>query len=435
MEVLKPPFTEEVLPYPVADYSFAQLVKSIIMSGSPATETTGVSLDKLHDFPQFRRMQGAEGILSRGLSSLTDDFNATYSRFIRDVVRPHLVGNGFLLYERHVNLRMHFGGEKAYDDAHTDFEYGHSPYEINFWVPITSVGGTASLWAESSPGLADFRSFDAVYGEAVRFYGNRCFHFRKDNETDRTRISFDFRVVRLQDLSRSGICLHAADSTTWKYWSAQCDLFGHYGLMGPQGEVERSGWEEMSLHEIVLATDGGPSTLTHARLSGLGETFHDSQGGHASRAAQKARSPSPEHRRRCLGEWGSERVARKRCPRCGWLANRAHLVETLTFANALGVWKPWIAENKDPFAPWGLGCVLCHDARRNGHTCVPKSLFTEFTYGSGLPGLLVRPLMRHGNHGVRQDRTWITANPEHYGIVRNVGHDIAVAAAAQALTI
>lgn len=35
----------------------------------------------------------------------------------------------------------------------------------------------------------------ALPGEFVSFYGNRCWHFTLANETDTTRVSFDMRVV------------------------------------------------------------------------------------------------------------------------------------------------------------------------------------------------------------------------------------------------
>jgi hypothetical protein len=37
--------------------------------------------------------------------------------------------------------------------------------------------------------------FEAVPGQFVTFYGNRCRHYSVANLTDVTRVSFDFRVV------------------------------------------------------------------------------------------------------------------------------------------------------------------------------------------------------------------------------------------------
>ena len=55
--------------------------------------------------------------------------------------------------------------------------------------------GSNTLWSESSPGAGDYAAFEAGPGKAIRFYGNRCRHYTLENETDGTRVSFDFRVI------------------------------------------------------------------------------------------------------------------------------------------------------------------------------------------------------------------------------------------------
>ena len=116
---------------------------------------------------------------------------------------------------------------------------------INFWVPLTSCFGDASLWAESAPGKGNFHPFEVEPGQAVRFYGNQCLHFtsglqkwsnmlwldtvheytwirnwkewrmvkmagdgaasRGDNKTDSSRVSFDFRAIRMRDFHWSQV--------------------------------------------------------------------------------------------------------------------------------------------------------------------------------------------------------------------------------------
>lgn len=46
--------------------------------------------------------------------------------------------------------------------------------EVNFWVPLSRVYGTNSLWTESEPGKGDFRPVEAEPGVGFRFYGNQC---------------------------------------------------------------------------------------------------------------------------------------------------------------------------------------------------------------------------------------------------------------------
>jgi hypothetical protein len=78
---------------------------------------------------------------------------------------------------------------------HHDCDYHHQPSELNFWLPLSPVFSTNSLWAESAPDKGDFRPFEMTPGEYVRFYGNKCRHMTFPNDTGKTRVSLDFRAV------------------------------------------------------------------------------------------------------------------------------------------------------------------------------------------------------------------------------------------------
>jgi ectoine hydroxylase-related dioxygenase (phytanoyl-CoA dioxygenase family) len=51
------------------------------------------------------------------------------------------------------------------------------------------------MWVESIPGMGDFKPLNIEYGEFLIGYLNQCRHGNKVNETGKTRVSFDFRVV------------------------------------------------------------------------------------------------------------------------------------------------------------------------------------------------------------------------------------------------
>lgn len=124
-------------------------------------------------------------------------FMAVYERFVHEVVAPMIDDpTGKILYQATPTLRVHFPGPRAITRPHCDAEYHHRPCEVNFWVPATPVGGSNSLWSESSPGAGDFHPFSiGAPGEMVRFWGNRCRHFTKANDSRTTRVSFDFRCI------------------------------------------------------------------------------------------------------------------------------------------------------------------------------------------------------------------------------------------------
>jgi hypothetical protein len=76
-----------------------------------------------------------------------------------------------LLYQRKPILRVVMPGSVPPTKRHCDADYYHDANEINFWVPLTRVWGSNTLWSESAPGARDFAPFEARPGEAVRFYG------------------------------------------------------------------------------------------------------------------------------------------------------------------------------------------------------------------------------------------------------------------------
>ena len=77
---------------------------------------------------------------------------------------------------------------------HADSQYGHQDGEVNFWMPLTRIDETSTLWAESAPDKGDWYPFWPLErGECWRFPGTLCRHFTKPNVSGRTRVSIDFR--------------------------------------------------------------------------------------------------------------------------------------------------------------------------------------------------------------------------------------------------
>lgn len=120
------------------------------------------------------------------------EFNEEYLRLLRDVVLPQLADPRGLLFQRRPTFRCHVaGGGEATGVAHRDVDNGHPSAEINYWLPLTRVGGSNSLYSESAPGRADYAPFESEYGQLTRFWGAQCMHYTLPNETERTRVSFD----------------------------------------------------------------------------------------------------------------------------------------------------------------------------------------------------------------------------------------------------
>ena len=116
-----------------------------------------------------------------------------YRRFIKKVIMPHY--NFPVVFQRFPTLRIHQPSNIAVFGWHRDRDYNHHPQEINYFLPITSAFGTNTFWYESEPDKEDYQPMEAEYGEAIEWDGSNCRHGNKSNDTGKTRVSFDFRIL------------------------------------------------------------------------------------------------------------------------------------------------------------------------------------------------------------------------------------------------
>eukprot|EP00913_Durusdinium_trenchii_P029084 g27269.t2 len=166
------PFMEEVVPFCPEHFNFgAQILRLLHVPGEKESAKGARDLSQLHvEFPQQRpRLRSplwSERTDPAGSGRTIFSPSSTHASSpwieaeafsvglsLRTVSKPDLEEE-MLIFEHCPNLRIHLSGER-----------------INWWVPLTPCSGSASLWAESAPGLGDFHAFEVQPGEAVRFYG------------------------------------------------------------------------------------------------------------------------------------------------------------------------------------------------------------------------------------------------------------------------
>jgi hypothetical protein len=146
-------------------------------------------------FPQMKKKMN---MYTRAYQSSTpyQKFVSLYEKFIVDVVAPHINDPQGLLYQFPPTLRISMPAAHAYIKPHRDGDYKfHQEQEVNFWVPVTSVFGNNTLFIESAPDAQDFHPLELQYGQMARFWGYACKHYTVPNDSDHTRVSFDFRVI------------------------------------------------------------------------------------------------------------------------------------------------------------------------------------------------------------------------------------------------
>jgi hypothetical protein len=128
----------------------------------------------------------------------TKPFQDTYKSFLWSVVKP-LFG-GSIVYQKIPTFRIQFPnnisvGEFHRDRDYRDMEWHSKVKEYNFYLPFTKAYNTATIWSESSDGLADLKPLECEYGEFYMWDGTNLLHGNKDNKESYTRVSMDFRVM------------------------------------------------------------------------------------------------------------------------------------------------------------------------------------------------------------------------------------------------
>jgi len=128
-------------------------------------------------------------------------FQELYDDFVRSVCCPFvasLAGEhepvNEIYYQSFPCVRIVRPGEFSIG-PHADSAYGHHPCSINFYIPLTRIEGSASLFLESRPGSEDWHPIEGAYGFVKHFAGAICAHWTPENNTDFTRISLDFRII------------------------------------------------------------------------------------------------------------------------------------------------------------------------------------------------------------------------------------------------
>jgi hypothetical protein len=124
------------------------------------------------------------------------EFMDTYHSFLKEVIHP-MFEDDALIYQKYPGIRFNRPGAKAVYKWHSDGDgdHKHPLGEINIFLPLTKCFGTNAMWYESVPGLGDWKPLVLEYGQFLFGYLNQCRHGNKVNDTEKTRVSFDFRVI------------------------------------------------------------------------------------------------------------------------------------------------------------------------------------------------------------------------------------------------
>lgn len=130
-----------------------------------------------------------------------------YTDFILKYIKP--LFNEEIIYQTTPNIRFHLPnctniGCRSSDPnneiigLHCDNEFGHPSSEINVIIPITDMYESNSIYFNNINNELDYNDYNNLKlnkNEYFLGYFNKIFHYNKINNTNNTRVSFDFRII------------------------------------------------------------------------------------------------------------------------------------------------------------------------------------------------------------------------------------------------
>jgi ectoine hydroxylase-related dioxygenase (phytanoyl-CoA dioxygenase family) len=107
-------------------------------------------------------------------------------------------------HQRTPTFRVQFPNNVAVGEMHTDSDYSHQDGEINFWVPLTPVWGSNTVWVERTRGGYNYQPWTLKPGQVLVFDSVNWRHGNIRNGTGCVRVSFDFRLIPAEKYADSG---------------------------------------------------------------------------------------------------------------------------------------------------------------------------------------------------------------------------------------
>ena len=158
---------------------------------------TCCDLPDTYDLSQIHCFQGSKINLLQNLTKNYASFQVAYDEFVRSICAPimaKLYPCKTIYYQAFPCLRIIQPTDFSIG-PHSDVAYGHHPCSVNFYVPMTKIGGTSALFLESRLGSEDWHPIEGDIGLIKHFSGGTCLHWTTENKTNYTRVSIDFRLI------------------------------------------------------------------------------------------------------------------------------------------------------------------------------------------------------------------------------------------------
>ncbi len=187
--------------YDVMDYPFIDIVNDWFRENDILSEGGLPFLHFIKKYDLFERENDQSTIWHKCFYKMIREdlsFDEVYKEFMFDVIKPRYRED--IVFQKIPTFRVHLPNNVSVGEFHKDKHYRNEEWadkvqELNYFLPLTKAYGTNTIWAETEEDKGDFQEIRANYGECVEWSASKLTHGNKQNITNITRVSFDFRVI------------------------------------------------------------------------------------------------------------------------------------------------------------------------------------------------------------------------------------------------
>jgi len=176
--------------YDVKKFPFKKLISNIM--------EIDIDLDKIHTIKHYDKLirETDQSTIwhKKYYNNFNEKFYPTYFSLIKEI--KYMFEYDELIYQKIPTFRVQLNnGNLGVGEWHKDKSYNHGLNEVNFWLPFTNTNKHNTIWLESKEDKGDYKPYLVKYGEILVFDGANLMHGNKENISESTRLSIDFRLV------------------------------------------------------------------------------------------------------------------------------------------------------------------------------------------------------------------------------------------------
>lgn len=215
LEALCSHFAPRVTDYDVHEFYFPHIVAEILHE----PDLQHIDGD---NYPRLTRGTDQKTIYhARFYDAFEQMMGPLYRRFV-DEMATRTFGGIPVYFQAVPTFRVQFPGNVGVGEMHKDADYRHQDGELNFWVPLTPVWGSNTIWIEASRGGSNYQPWTLKPGQVLIFDSVNWRHGNLTNNTKNTRVSFDFRMIPADKFKDTGqVSVNAAvPMTLGGYWES-----------------------------------------------------------------------------------------------------------------------------------------------------------------------------------------------------------------------